>query len=126
MYRETYQTLTKITYLIFFSSLSPTIIFLDEIRIAKILATICLISGLCWSLMSLFSKAIEDRLLPKPTKYRLRVESTNIESKYILESKKPGSSYWLSRGVFTELETAIEQKQELENQEINKIQIINL
>jgi hypothetical protein len=132
MTKERYQTLTNIVFWIFCCTLSQTIIFADEIKrdgifsAGEILATICLISGLLWSLMALLSNAICDRLLPAPTKYRLKIESTNIKSKYILESKKPGSNYWLTVGVFEELETAIEEKQKLENQVVNNIQIINL
>ncbi|MEN9568606.1 MAG: hypothetical protein RLZZ69_3802 [Cyanobacteriota bacterium] len=132
MTKERYQTLTNIAFWVFCITLPQISIFVDTIArdevfsVGEILATICLVAGLSWSLMSLLSNRICERLLPTPTKYRLRIESTNIKSKYILESKKSNRSYWWVESVFEEIDKAIAEKQKLEDQEVNKIQIINL
>ena len=133
MTRERYQTLTYIALWIYGCSfLLGTIIYGDEIKrdevfsVGEILIVVGLVAFLVWALMILLFSIICDRLLPTPTKYRLRIESTNIKSKYILESKKSGRPSWWVESVFEEMDRAIAEKQKLEDREVNKIQIINL
>lgn len=133
MTKERYETLTHTAlWICICSFLLGTIIYGDEIKrdevfsVGEILIVVGLVAFLVWTLMFLLFPTIGDHLLPSPTKYRLRIESTNIKSKYILESKKSGHSSWSVEKVFEEMDSAIAEKQKLEDQEVHKIQIINL
>jgi hypothetical protein len=95
-------------------------------NVAIALYSFCLIALGRWMTLAYDLFGWKEKLPPASVKYRLRIESSNFESKYILESQKPGNCYWSWVGVYQEMEIAIARQQELGSQQINKIQIINL
>lgn len=134
MNKQHYDTIAWITYLSFTGTL-PIVIMVAPSHLSSqpgmsnftiALALFCLVSLVIWGILAYDLLGWKDRLPSAPIKYRLRIESTNMESQYILESRKPNSSYWRKEGSYRDLETALARQQELDNQEIKQVQIIQL
>ncbi|NJO93378.1 MAG: hypothetical protein HC820_01580 [Hydrococcus sp. RM1_1_31] len=134
MNKQNYDAIAKGIYLSFTATfpiaiiITPTHpesqILLRNVTIALYL--FCLVVLVLWMALMNDLFGWKEKLPSAPVKYRLRIESSNVESKYILESQKPGNGYWSCEGVYREMEAAIERQQELESRQIHKVQIIKL
>lgn len=112
--------------MIAFSAMFGITIGLTGTRWAIWSGILFLLFFVAWGILLLIFSYWAAELPDAPTKYRIKIESSDREIKYILEVKKPEDFTWSAIKIFYDMESAIAFQQELESKTVTSVQIIHL